>query len=170
MRHFYIVVDSMLLLKPFKFEQVNILLQWIADDTERILWSGNTFDGGLTPLSFRIHLSRNDLRAFSLSTFNGKLVAYGELVIKSDQVGTLCRVLVDPKARRRGYGKMLCEKLIDFAQQELKMKHLNLNTLSSNAAAISCYQSLGFHIIKTLSQSRTIGKKSVDLIIMGKDL
>ena len=38
MRHFYIVVDSMLLLKPFKFEQVNILLQWIADDT------GTTFD------------------------------------------------------------------------------------------------------------------------------
>ena len=42
-------------------------------------------------------------------------MAYGELVIKSDQVGTLCRVLVDPVHFEEAMEKCSA-KTNDFAQ------------------------------------------------------
>lgn len=146
------------------------LLSWLKSDSDRILWSGNTFEKGLTLQNFLKHQKRKDLCAFSLRDEGQDLCAYAEVVKKTRLQFNLCRVIVKPCLRRLGLGKSFCKEVIDFSQKRLGCTRLTLNTLENNTSALSCYRSLGFEILEVKRKSRILKNQWIDLIIMCKNI
>ena len=55
-------------------------------------------------------------------------------------------VIVDDSKRGKGYGKQMLRLAIDYAQQELRAKHITLGVFCDNLSAVECYKSVGFRI------------------------
>ena len=53
-------------------------------------------------------------------------------------------IIVDNKARGKGYGKKLLELAIKYAREELFAQEINLGVFKNNEGAYRCYASIGF--------------------------
>lgn len=150
----------------FTEHQAATVLSWIQTERDRVLWSGNSFIDGLNLPSFQKHLQREDLLAFQILNKNAAINAYGEIILKSKEQATLCRIIVAPKIRGKGIGRLLCENLISEIRKLGGIKEVSLNTLTCNTAAMACYKSLGFINLGTRKKCRRIGHYWHDLIFM----
>lgn len=146
------------------------MLSWIQSESDRVLWSGNSFIDGLNLLSFQKHLRREDLLAFQLLDKSKIINGYGEIILKSKKQATLCRIIVAPRIRGEGIGKYLCENLISEIRKLKDIKEVSLNTLTCNKAAMACYKSLGFSNLGIKKKCRKIGNSWHDLIYMSLQL
>jgi len=70
----------------------------------------------------------------------GKVVGY-LVCARYDQVWHLMNIAVDPSSRRRGLGRRLLEAMLERAGPEASY---TLEVRTSNAAAITLYESVGF--------------------------
>ncbi len=143
------------------------LISWLKNDSDRILWSGKTFEMGLSTSIFLQHQKRKDLWAFSLRNKHNDLCGYAELVKRTNLQFNLCRVIVKPTLRRRGLGKFLCREVMRYAKKQMGCARMILNTLENNSSARSCYRSLGFETLEVKSNSRKFEDQWGKLIIMG---
>ena len=75
----------------------------------------------------------------------GKLVGY-LVCARYDQVWHLMNIAIDPSARRRGLGRRLLEAMLERAGPDASY---TLEVRTSNAPAISLYESLGFRAAGT---------------------
>jgi len=75
----------------------------------------------------------------------GKLVGY-LVCARYDQVWHLMNIAVDPSARRRGLGRRMLEAMLERAGPDASY---TLEVRTSNAPAISLYESLGFRAAGT---------------------
>ena len=157
-------------LSRFTLDHTDKLLSWIKTPEDKILWSGNSFLSGLNRYSFKEHLRRKDLFAFQLLNQKKDIQAYGEIVVKAMDQATLCRIIVNPDNRGKGFGKYLCKQLISEIQEWNVIRKISLNTLSCNYVALSCYESLGFSQQCVRKKSRRIGSEWHDLIFMSLKL
>ena len=153
---------------PFPRESTSTLLSWISNAEEQQLWSGNTFKNGLNEEIFLQHLQRNDLYSFSFIGDNSKLLAYGEIVQSRENQVVLCRVIVNPKERRKGIGKQFVANVMKWVFDEKKLYKITLNALGHNLPARKCYLSLGFHIIGVKRNYRWVSNQWRDLVVMEK--
>ena len=152
--------------KPFQERSQPELFRWVKNGTERILWSGSTFNQGFSLPIFIRHLKRKDISAFSLTDSMQQLVSYGEIVSKVPSSASICRVIVNPQLRGRGHGQYFCFELIKFIKNKGSIKTISLNTLATNKQAIACYQKVGFQIMGKQRNSKTIQSRDVDIVIM----
>ena len=150
----------------FSDEHTDIVLSWVQNEKDRVLWSGNSFSEGLNQIRFNNHLKRKDLFAFQLLDSKKYIQAYGEIVIQAIDRATLCRILVNPKMRGKGLGKLFCKRLILEIKDWNVIREISLNTLTSNKPALACYKSLGFRGKAIKKKSRRIGNTWHDLICM----
>jgi len=157
-------------LSSFSVENIDEILSWVKCEKDRILWSGNSFNNGLSRDSFLQHLERNDLLAFQLSDKSKSIQAYGEIVIQSTTLVSLCRIIINPKNRGIGMGKNFCKRLISEISQLNGITQVSLNTLTSNVPAMTCYRSLGFRKKAIRRKSRLIEDCWHDLILMSLNL
>lgn len=153
-------------LKPFQKDRIVELLSWIENLEDQHLWSGNTFQAGLNEEIFSFHLKRKDLYSFSF--LENELLSYGEIVKTKDNNGVLCRVIVNPRLRKRGIGQNFINQILNWAFKQKFLKKITLNTFGHNHTAIKCYQSLGFNQIKYRRKFRLVGNDWKDLVIMEK--
>ena len=78
---------------------------------------------------------------------NGRLVSVAGIHVYSEQYGVAAigNVVTHPAHRNKGYAQLvtarLCQSLLE------KVEHIGLNVKADNAAALACYQKLGFEII-----------------------
>jgi ribosomal protein S18 acetylase RimI-like enzyme len=80
---------------------------------------------------------------FLLGALDGRLVAMGALRHVTDSVAELKRMRVHPAFQRRGFGRLLLDRLEDRAR-ELGYRKLRLDTTVRQTAAQSLYQSAGY--------------------------
>ena len=66
----------------------------------------------------------------------------------------------------RGLGKAVCQRLIDYARQELNLQRIELSLLASNHVAERLYVSLGFEREGVLRRAAYRGGSYVDVILM----
>ncbi len=158
-------------MKLIKFPESKIeeLLSWINNEEDKQFWSGNTFQEGLSPEVFLIHLQREDIYSFSFLGDDDSLNCYGEIVKSRENKGVLCRVIVNPAIRRRGIGKTFIREILNWSFNQKKMKRITLNTFGHNKPARTCYQSLGFIEIALKKNYRKVGNHWRDLIVMEKE-
>lgn len=156
---------------PFDKEMSSQLCQWIRNEKELVFWSGNTFGGkSFSVQAMHIHLRNTMILPYSVNDSNGDLLAYGEIVKKDYNRINLCRIIVNPKNRGMGLGRLFGQLLLEECKSFRTYKCVRLNLLKGNTAAIRCYLSLGFRQIGRVSKARKIGSEEVDLIIMSKSL
>ena len=93
----------------------------------------------------------NDFHA-AISIEN-RLVAYAQLVHRSDRIYQVCQMVVAPSYQRRNLGRKILSTLIEIAKQK---KAIAL-TLNARLTAIGFYQKLGFETFGTPFPSTTTG-------------
>ncbi|MDC0547482.1 GNAT family N-acetyltransferase [Opitutales bacterium] len=155
-------------LEEFPNNKISELLSWIQNEEEKQFWSGNTFQNGLNPKKFAIHLLRKDITSLCFLGPQKSLIAYGEIVFPCLKKGVLCRVIIKPDSRKKGIGKTFISQLLNWAFQEKSLHTVTLNTFGHNYPARKCYQSLGFKEVALKENFRRVENQWRDLVIMEK--
>jgi RimJ/RimL family protein N-acetyltransferase len=84
----------------------------------------------------------------------------------NNQTGTLCRVLVAPESRGRGFSVPMVQETLRIGFEELHLRRVELRVYNFNQAAIRCYQRSGFVREGMLRQSVKVGNEYWDTVLM----
>jgi ribosomal protein S18 acetylase RimI-like enzyme len=106
------------------------------------LWAGNRIQFPIDFESLPGAIGFADSIALSLTRAGG-VIAFGQLVLRSDERGHLGRIIVAPRERRHGHGKAVVRNLLERSRGA-GCKWASLCVDRDNAAAIGLYEKLGF--------------------------
>jgi len=128
-------------------EDLQVVLSWIETPEQLKLWGGSA-------LSFPPEMERSwreiearDDKSFVLVDADGQLVGFGQTLSRAANVVHLGRIIVSPIFRGKGLGRLLCEQLIEVANERPRPDQITLNVFRNNAAALSLYAAIGFEVI-----------------------
>jgi ribosomal protein S18 acetylase RimI-like enzyme len=124
------------------------ILGWIASPQELRDWAARA-DFPLTDATvFHAWHADADVAPYVLLTEDIP-VAYGEIWLdESDGSAELGRLVVSPRHRGRGLGRMLVERLASRAD-DAGYQQVWVRVIPTNAAALRCYESAGFTRVAT---------------------
>src|SRR5438105_290831 len=141
----------MVSLRALEPEDCETLGSWITSADALFQWSGPwDFRWPLDQAQLRRDLSaateRRLLFAAAADDHRG-LVGHVMLTVQPDhRLGLIGRVLVDPTRRGGGVGTALMREVVEVGFNRLGLRRLQLAVYDFNAAAIACYQRVGFVI------------------------
>ena len=103
-----------------------------------------------------------------IDPISGVPVAHGEIGMmnREQETASLCRILIDPARRGRGFGKTLVHALLVLGFEEMKLRRIDLRVYAHNAAAIRCYTSEGFVREGVLRQATRVEGALWDVVLM----
>ena len=133
-------------LRESKLSDFPIVASWIGSEAECRLWCG-------ARVSYPIDLALlpQVLEFEACESWTGVsragVLAFGQLVPKAKGRFHLARLITIPECRGSGLGRLMADHLLKRALAR-KASAVSLNVFSSNAAALSLYQSLGFSAAK----------------------
>ncbi len=99
------------------------------------------------PQAFTELLAQPHVRAYAVDGDDGTLAGYALASVAADQ-GEILNLAVDPRARRRGVGRLLLHALLEMFQRE-NVVSVFLEVRQSNDAAIGLYRGAGFRPMST---------------------
>ncbi|HDH07043.1 MAG TPA: ribosomal-protein-alanine N-acetyltransferase, partial [Thermoproteales archaeon] len=97
---------------------------------------------------------------------NGKVIGYIIGLLKTNKLGHIVSLAIDPEERRKGYGTLLLKKLLEKFK-ELGVCKVRLEVRVSNRPAINLYSKHGFKIAYIIKRFYLNGE---DAYVMVKDL
>jgi [ribosomal protein S18]-alanine N-acetyltransferase len=126
-------------LRPFDVVAAATVAGWARTVEEARMWCGHA--GWPVPVEKVVAWSTED-GATPYGLYEGEeLIAYGELWVDDDEAEVeLARLIVDPRRRGRGTGRILVAELVDRAEYP----DIFLRVHPDNAAAERCYTGAGF--------------------------
>jgi len=129
-------------LRKAKLADLNTVLSWVPNEHDCKMWAGPkvNFPSNTDRLAKEIEFT--DDNCFSLMDMES-MVAFGQVIVKKNGPHHLARIIVDPSKRSSGYGKFLCNALIQHFSQEGHQK-FSLNVYPNNTTALNLYKNLGF--------------------------
>lgn len=141
--------------RKYDEEDATEILSWIKNEREFRLWSAYRYkDYPIKPedMNENYRKSAENANFFPMVlTENDKVV--GHIIIRNPgedkQIIRFGFIIVNSEIRRKGYGRKLILKAIEYAKGVLNAKEINLGVFTTNIAAIECYKSLGFEITST---------------------
>lgn len=138
-----------LYLRLASFEDINILYDWANDPITRM----NSFNSTQIPYEthvkwFHKMMLDEDVLQFILMCDNTPV---GQARLSINGSDAEIGYSIDSKYRGMGYGKMLCQLLIDKVREEYpQIKNLIAQVKPQNVASLYCFQKCGF--IKSFEQ------------------
>lgn len=143
-----------MLLRTYKREDAEKILNWIKNEREFRLWSADRYD---RYPALPQDINNNYSKSKEISNFypltledNGKVI--GHLILRNPgedkRVIRMGFIIVDNSIRGKGYGKALIKNAIIYAREKLDAKEINLGVFVNNEDALYCYESVGFKISK----------------------
>jgi RimJ/RimL family protein N-acetyltransferase len=144
---------------PFEAADIRDVLEWNEGKGEGFLaqWAGSGYTYPLTYIQVAEKLSQPHE--------NGEASAIYKIELEEDSItrmiGTvelneagmprksamICRYLLSPEARGKGYGTLALMLLVRMAFTELSYSMLRLKVFKYNDAAVKCYEKAGFRIV-----------------------
>jgi ribosomal protein S18 acetylase RimI-like enzyme len=121
---------------------LRVVASWIATARDCELWAGWRVRFPIDIESLPASISFAENNAFTLTDECDRLMAFGQLVPKGSRAH-LARLIVAPAFRRKGYGEVLVQALVQEAEKG-PFECLSLNVDTENTPAISLYMKLGF--------------------------
>ena len=94
----------------------------------------------------------------------GRCLLFGVNLV--DRCGMVGIFIGERDSRGKGYGQEAMRLLLDFGFNLLNLHNIMLGVFAFNERAIRSYQSLGFHEIGRRRETRWIGGKAYDAILM----
>jgi ribosomal protein S18 acetylase RimI-like enzyme len=83
--------------------------------------------------------------SYRLNSPTGEFSAFGQMYQRYGRIN-LARLVVNPQMRGKGIGKRLVASLIGIGSSLFDANEFSLFSYRHNAAALGCYQSMGFVI------------------------
>ena len=166
----------MIKLEPFTEADFPQLIAWI--DNERLLreWAGSLFAFPLTEASLRWYIEgTNDPVHSDAFVYKAVHVGTGATVghislgslSRDHRAGRITRVLLGHAAvQGRGYCQQMMRAILAIGFEELKLHRISLGVYDFNAAAIRCYQRVGFHREGTARDVVRVGEEYWSLVEM----
>ena len=121
------------------------LMSWFRDAAEVDIWGGPRFRYPFTKATFRKDCHWGRIAGFRLNSPAGEFAAFGQMYQRYGRIN-LARLVVKPAMRGQGVGKRLVGLLIEMGPKLFPADEFSLFVYRHNAAALGCYQSMGFVI------------------------
>lgn len=163
-------------LRKYKKEDANEIIKWIRNEKELLLWSADIYNK--FPLEaedinnfYNICMEKSNFYPMTLEE-SGKVI--GHIILRNtdekNEVIRLGFIIIDPNLRGLGYGKHLINLAINYAENELNAKKINLGVFENNISAYKCYKSSGFVEINKNKKYKINNEEwnCVELIYRGK--
>jgi RimJ/RimL family protein N-acetyltransferase len=157
----------MIELQPFERSDFQRLISWVPSAEFLMQWAGFIFKYPLDEAQLEEYLrsaEKNPARRCIWKAVNsdtGEVIGHVELnnIYEHDRKADLCRVMVAPSHRGKGYGKQMVLKVLEFAFAELGLHRVQLGVYNFNESAIRCYETCGFVKEGLLRECRRMGKE-----------
>jgi ribosomal protein S18 acetylase RimI-like enzyme len=119
------------------------LMSWFRVAADVDIWGGPRFRFPFTRATFRKDCHWGRMPGFRLNSPAGEFAAFGQMYQRYGRIN-FARLVVNPGMRGQGVGKRLVELLIETGPQLFQADEFSLFAYRHNAAALGCYQSMGF--------------------------
>ena len=140
----------MIRIREMKKEDIKMVVDWLAGTDENFLkqWGGErwyTYPVTMEQMEKQFETRKDNTKYF--------ILLRDELPIGSAELDAIswdkkecciCRYLIAPQYRGRGYGTEALNVLTGYAFQTLGMKDIRLSVFDFNTGAVRCYQKAGF--------------------------
>lgn len=148
-----------------------VVSSWIASQRECALWAGPSVPFPLDLEALPAQIDMPGAVNVALDDDRG-LVAFGQAFPRPPGRAHLARVIVNPRARRRGLGRKLVGELF-FRAGEAGLSLVTLNVYSDNPAAAALYADLGFARVERpdgdpVSPGTWFMQRSIDSLTVGR--
>lgn len=122
-------------------DDLTVVASWLVSQDDCRFWAGTkvTFPVDLELLPFAIQFEVGESWAL---VDQANLVAFGQIFPVAERLH-FSRLIVDPKLRGKGVGRLLTQHLLSVALSR-KPPVISLNVMPDNPNARHLYQSLGF--------------------------
>ncbi len=132
-------------IRPRNDADVREVVGWVEDAAGLYLFSGSRLAWPLTADQLQSMATIEGLSAWAIVSSTGDLVAHFDLTIDG-VVARLCRVIVNPALRGRGFATPVAGFAVREAQR-LGAEVVRLNVISTNEPAIRAYRRAGFQAV-----------------------
>ena len=123
-----------------------VALSWSPDLENLKRWAGPSARWPESPEAFWTDITRGDFVTFALVSAADGQVGFGQLKLREPDFAHLARIVVDPRQRGKGYGRILCSALMREAPGLFAINGYSLFVYRDNPVAIALYESLGFSV------------------------
>jgi RimJ/RimL family protein N-acetyltransferase len=164
----------MIRLEPFTEADCDQLISWIDSPRLLLQWGAWRFNYPLTPAQLFDYLA--DTRSNPAKRIACKAVALatnlpiGHIELNAidheNETAAICRVFVAPEARGQGVATAMVRQMVARGFVQENLRRIELQVYAWNAAALACYQRVGFVQEGRLRQLRKVGDEYWDLIWM----
>lgn len=135
----------MVTLRPFAKEDIHSVSSWIHSKEELVQFAGPVFEYPLTWEQMEDHLADFRRQVYAaIRPDTTETIGIGEIYWDAEDSPRLCRILVSPEERGKGFGKEIVLSLLDLAFARAAVKQVSLNVYNFNTSAIRCYEQCGF--------------------------
>ncbi|MBC3909489.1 GNAT family N-acetyltransferase [Undibacterium umbellatum] len=143
-------------LRPVLMDDYAVIARWITSAQACSRWAGPTVTYPFKQNDLPALLAKPQAQSIVLVDANLKIVGYAQFWPRDEQRVHLGRIIVSPAARGKGYGRLLCEQLMQLAITETGLPVLSLRVYRDNPGALHLYQQLGFAEIEADSNDEVL--------------
>ena len=145
-------------LAPFIIDDFERLINWSSDEKILIQFAGPIFTFPLTHVQLQAYIEHPLLKPLKVTDpQTDKVIGHCEMNFSNPNIPRISRVLIGEESDRgKGYGRALIEAIALRLFEDEKVKQSDLNVFKWNAAAISCYQKMGFVIGRVAPKVLTV--------------
>ncbi|MDB6092620.1 MAG: N-acetyltransferase [Verrucomicrobia bacterium] len=119
-------------------------LAWSPTRESLQQWAGSTVRWPASTESLWADINAADATTFALDAPPHGLVGFGQVRYREKTFGHLARIIVSPRHRGSGFGRVLCRALMREAPRLHNITCFTLYVFTDNPGAIALYHSLGF--------------------------
>jgi ribosomal protein S18 acetylase RimI-like enzyme len=123
---------------------LDAVLPWIKDQCSLVMWAGPGLSYPPSRESFWKSIGASPQNTFCLVSTAGEMAGFGQALTPARGIVHLARLIVDPRMRGKGYGRILCLRLMETSRSRQSVRRFTLNVCRDNDAAFRLYRSLGF--------------------------
>lgn len=143
-------------LRPALMTDYAVVANWIGDAQACARWAGPQLPFPFVSADLPALLAKPEAQAFVLVGTDGEVAGFAQFWRRDTQRVHLGRIIVSPTARGLGYGRILCEQLIQQAVKATALPFISLRVYRDNARALHLYQQLGFIAIESDSNAEVL--------------
>lgn len=160
----------MITLRPFSKQDMPSLSSWIHSEEALVQFAGPVFEYPLNWEQLKKHMADPCRQVYAATRPDTtETIGMGEIYWDAEDAPRLCRILVSPKARGKGFGKQIVQSLLELAFVNATVKEASLNVYSFNTSAIKCYEQSGFRLSADQSMAERAGWKDWKALHMKAD-
>ena len=143
-------------LRPTLATDYAVIANWIKDAQACARWAGPQLAFPFEVADLPDLLTKPDSQSLVLADQHDLPVGFAQFWKRDEQRVHLGRIIISPATRGLGYGRLLCEQLMQQAIAGTGMAVVSLRVYRDNPAALYLYRQLGFVVIENDSNAEVL--------------